>query len=68
MAKGNKQPTYTEALAEIEKILTRIGGENPDIDTLAADVKRATELIGTCRERLHKAEQEVNRILGPKEE
>jgi exodeoxyribonuclease VII small subunit len=47
--------------------LARIGRENPDIDTLAADVKRATELIGLCRARLHKVEEEVSGILAEKD-
>ena len=34
-----------------------------DVDTLAAEVKRATELIASCKERLRKAEEEVNKIL-----
>ena len=33
------------------------------MDTLAAEVKRATELIASCKERLRKAEEEVNKIL-----
>lgn len=64
MAKNEKQPTYAEALAEVESILARMGGDNVDIDTLSADVKRATELIRTCRVRLRKAEEEVAAILG----
>lgn len=67
MATETKQPSYAEALAEIEKILARLGGDNPDIDTLAADVKRATELIKACRERLRKTEEEINAILSPEE-
>lgn len=56
--------TYAEAMAEIEKILTRFRNEEMDVDRLAAEVQRATELIASCKERLHKAETEVARILG----
>ena len=60
---AKKQLTYGEATAQIEKILARLRSEEMDVDTLAAEVKRATELIASCKERLHKAEEEVNKIL-----
>ena len=44
MAK-KKEPAYAEAIAEIEKILARFRSEEMDVDSLAAEVKRATELI-----------------------
>ena len=34
-----------------------------DVDSLAGEVKRATELIASCKARLHKAEEEVSKIL-----
>ena len=58
MAK-KKEPAYAEAIAEIEKIRS----EEMDVDSLAAEVKRATELIASCKARLHKAEEEVSKIL-----
>ena len=54
---------YTEAMAEIEKILARLRSEEMDVDGLAAEVKRATELIAGCKSRLRKAEEEVSKIL-----
>lgn len=63
MAKKKEEPTYTEAVAEIERILARFRNEEMDVDSLAAEVKRATELIAACKERLRKAEEEVNKIL-----
>lgn len=58
-----KELTYAEAMAEIERILSRLRSEEMDVDTLAAQVKQATELIAACKERLHKAETEVTKIL-----
>lgn len=59
-----KQPeSYSEAIAEVEKILGRFAGGELDVDTLAAEVKRATELIKYCKERLAKAEKDVNEVL-----
>ena len=60
---AKKSMNYTEAMAEIEKILARLRNEEMDVDSLTAEVKRATELIASCRERLHKAETEVAKIL-----
>ncbi len=60
-----KQPkSYSEAIAEVEAILARFTGGELDVDTLAAQVKRATELIAWCRQRLAKAEKDVARALG----
>ena len=47
MAK-KKEPAYAEAIAEIEKIRARFRSEEMDVDSLAAEVKRATELIAAC--------------------
>lgn len=55
--------TYSEAIDQIETILRRFNDEKFDVDTLAAEVKRATELIALCRERLTKAEADVAQVL-----
>lgn len=57
------KPGYADAIAEVETILERLNGEQPDVDTLAARVRRATELIALCRERLRIAEDDVARAL-----
>lgn len=58
-----KEITYTEAMAEIEQTLAHFRNEEMDVDSLATEVKRATELIALCKERLCKAETEVTKIL-----
>lgn len=65
-----KQPkSYGEAIGEVEKILARFAGGELDVDTLAAEVKRATELIGWCKQRLAKAEKDVAEALSePKDD
>ena len=57
--------TYTEAMAEVEEILGRFSREEPDVDALAAEVKRATELLTLCRAKLRKAEEDVAQVLNP---
>ena len=54
---------YTEAMAEIEKIMTKLRGENIDIDTLTAEVKRASELIEMFKHRLRTTEEEVRKLF-----
>ncbi len=58
-----KEIGYKEAIAEIEAILKRFDSEDFDIDTLAAQVKRATQLIKLCQAKLKKAEEEVRQAL-----
>ena len=68
MAKKINEMTYTEAMAEVEQILEKFNTRQMDVDTLAAEVKRATELIAQCKERLVRAEREVAEVLGGNEE
>lgn len=58
-----KSMTYAEAVAEIEQILGRMKQEQASIDTLAADVNRATELIAFCREQLYNVEATIKEQL-----
>ena len=60
---AKKQITYTEALGEIEQILERFRSDQMDVDSLAQVVKRATELITLCKERLTKVEKEVEQLF-----
>ncbi len=68
MAKTDKKLSYSESIAEVERILDRFNTQQMDVDTLAAEVKRATELIAQCKERLYKAERDVAEVLGSDEE
>lgn len=55
--------SYGDAIAEIERILAGIESSEIDIDQLGTQVARAAELIELCRERIQKAEAEVERIV-----
>lgn len=70
MAKTTKKQelTYAEAMSEVEHILARFNNRQMDVDTLSAEVKRATELIAQCKQRLARAEKEVAEVLGSNEE
>lgn len=57
------EPTFGEAISELESILRRIEAEETDIDELAGQLKRATGLLDLCRGKIRKAETEVNQIV-----
>ena len=59
---AKKEITYTEAMNEIEQILDRFRREEMTVDSLTMEVKRATELIALCKERLHRTEEELKKI------
>lgn len=64
MENENKQQLgYSEAIAEVERILAGFNDGDVDIDKLAEQVKRAGELISLCKERLKKAEEDVAKVL-----
>ncbi|MBE6221633.1 MAG: exodeoxyribonuclease VII small subunit [Rikenellaceae bacterium] len=63
---GKKELTYSEAIVEIEQILARLKSEQTDVDKLAAEVKRATELIAQCKARLIDVEATVKAELEEK--
>ena len=58
-----KELTYSEAIAELESILDRLKGQNIEIDKLAAEARRATEIIRECRSRLTGVSKELDDIL-----
>lgn len=58
-----KKATYSDAIQELESIVTKIEGEEVDVDELAENVKKALQLIKTCNLKLKNTEEEVNRIL-----
>lgn len=60
---ADKEFSYTEAMAEIERIMTKLRGENVDVDTLTAEVKRASELIEKCKSKLRTTEEEVRKLF-----
>jgi exodeoxyribonuclease VII small subunit len=48
---------------ELEGILERIEGEEIDIDRLAEELRRATQLLELCRGKIRRAEVEVTQIV-----
>lgn len=59
----SKEPTYTEAFAELQQIVLKIEQGNIGIDELSAQVKRAAELIKICQSKLKNTDADVQQIL-----
>lgn len=57
----SKKMTYQEAMTELENIISGIEEENISIDVLSSKVKRATELIKTCKTKLYKTDEEIQK-------
>lgn len=60
---AKKDITYNEAVSEIDTILNEIENEELDIDQLSEKVKRVSFLIKTCKNKLHKTESEIQKVL-----
>jgi exodeoxyribonuclease VII small subunit len=60
---GKKVLNYENAMAEIEMIVEGIENNQFSIDELAEKVKRISELVIFCKEKLRQTEDQVNKIL-----
>ncbi len=60
---AKKTITYNEAIAQIDEILNKFRTNEMSVDELTTEVKRATELITICKERLFKVESDLKKIL-----
>jgi len=65
---AKKKISYREAITEIEETIASIENEELDVDDLSEKVKRVSELLVFCKEKLHNTEQEVEKILKDMEE
>lgn len=59
---------YAAALAELEEILQELDGDDVDVDVLGARVRRATELLRLCRQRIASARLEVEQVVAELED
>jgi len=65
--KDDAETGYEEAVSELEEILAELSDDDIDVDHLAERVKRATELVKICRDRIAAARLEVKDIELPEE-
>lgn len=60
---AKKEKSYTESMLELQQILTRIEQGELDVDILTEEVKKASELIKFCKEKLYKTDEDIKKIL-----
>lgn len=58
-----KKPTYTDAMTELENIVSRLQNEEVEIDELKALVARSAELLSLCKKTLHETDEEIKKII-----
>lgn len=53
---------YNEAIAELEKIATRVEDPATGLDDIERCIKRSDELIARCREYLRTAREQIDKL------
>lgn len=56
--------TYSETIAELEKILRQLENtEEVNMDVISSQVKRASELIEFCKRKLYTLDKELEKMI-----
>jgi len=58
-----EEMTYTEAFNELQEIVKEMENSEVTIDLLDSKIKRASELLKICKDKLYKTEENVQKIL-----
>ena len=58
-----KENSYRKQIEEVETILSKIENGETDIDDLASEIKKASQLLQQCKDKLFRTEQEVEQIM-----
>lgn len=59
----NEEITYTEAHRELQEIVSEMENATITIDELDSRIKRASELLKICKDKLFKTEENVKEVL-----
>ena len=59
----NDEITYTAAFEELKEIVNQLENDSISVDELAQKMKRATELMKICKDKLTKTEEEINKTI-----
>jgi len=60
---AEKELTYTEAFKELQGIVSEMENSEITVDQLDNKIKRASELLKICKDKLFKTEKNVQKIL-----
>lgn len=55
-----KEFDYPGALAELEKIAARVEDPSTGLDVIEKDIRRSSELLKACRDRLRTAREKLS--------
>ena len=58
---------YEEAIKELESIVNRMESGDIDLDSMGKELKNAQKLIKLCRDKLTKANAEIESIMSEDE-
>jgi exodeoxyribonuclease VII small subunit len=58
-----KAVKYSEAIEEVERIINQIESNELDIDELTEKIRRASDLLKFCKQKLHFTEEEIQKII-----
>jgi exodeoxyribonuclease VII small subunit len=58
-----KKFSYNAAMQEVEQILVSLESNNLEVDEMSRKVKRATELLQACKNKLYQADAEIQAIF-----
>lgn len=60
---SDQKLNYKQAIQRIESLVSKIEGEDPEVDHLSEMVKEALDLLKFCKEHLKKTEDDLNEAL-----
>ncbi|MDD4921947.1 MAG: exodeoxyribonuclease VII small subunit [Bacteroidales bacterium] len=58
-----KKFSYNAAMQEVEQILASLENNNLDVDEMSQKVKRATELLQACKQKLYQVDAEIQAVF-----
>jgi exodeoxyribonuclease VII small subunit len=58
-----KKFSYNLAMQEVEQILALLEKNNLEVDEMSQKVKRATELLQACKQKLYQTEAEIQAVF-----
>ena len=58
-----KEIKYEEAVRQLEAIVNKMENGELDIDSIAAQLKQAQELVKLCKQKLKRTDNEIQKLL-----
>ena len=63
MPEKKKELNYEAAMKQLESIVSRMENGEMNVDTMTEELKKAQEIIKSCRDKLTKTEEEIKKIM-----